>query len=105
MRRWRDGPLCSTARHSGTLRAPARTSGRWPDRRVGADVARQGQRKAAGARRTAEADCGQPAAGRACADLRPRMLRAALLHVRTASPARRAPRALEVVEKVVTGVL
>ncbi len=91
-------------RATADVAALARAAGRGTDRRVGADVARQGQRKAAGARRMAEAHRGRPAAGRACAGLRqPGASRGAAACAGDQPPARRASRALEIVEKVLTG--
>ena len=86
-----------------TLRRAARAVGRGVELRDGADVARRGQRKAAGARSVGVPPGGQPAAG-GC-----RAVSTSTVAVRgapactAASPARRAPRALEDVEKVLTG--
>jgi hypothetical protein len=104
MRRRRDGPLCSTARHGGRYGASP-CGGREPDRRVGADVARQGQRKA-GRRPTSGVGPSRSASCRA--RLRRSTLagclRAALpQRAGNQAPARRASRALEVVEKAFTG--
>ena len=70
--------------------------------RVGADVARQGQRKAAGARRAAVSFGGRLAAGGCCAAFESVVDSRGAIPVRRPATARRAPRALEDVERLVT---
>jgi len=106
IRRRRDGPIAGPHATADRCGRSAWRGGAAGLTRVGAAVARQGQRTAADPTRGRQpASC--PASCRAVdAPLASRRLpRAALLHVRRPATDRRASRALEDVKKVLTGIV